>query len=89
MCFLVVTKESERELGLTCVRGFLHKSIRVHRVSLVGAVERIESIPVIRIVQVLFEGHGDITGTLQSCQVMEEIEIVLIELVGAFEEFDH
>lgn len=89
MFFLVVTKESERELGLTCVRVSLHKSIRVHRVSLVGGVERIESIPVIRIVQVLFEGHGDITGALQSRQVMEEIEIFLIELVGAFEEFDH
>jgi hypothetical protein len=56
---------------------------------LVGAVERIKSVLVIRIVQVLFEAHGQIASASQICQVTEEMEIVLIESVGAFEELYH
>jgi hypothetical protein len=86
--FLVVAEESEREVGHACLVSALHESVWIRRVGFVGAVERVESVLGIRIVQVLFEAHGQIASTSRICQVMEVIEVVLIRSVGEYEKLD-
>ena len=56
---------------------------------LIGTIERVISVVVVRIFQVFFEAQLNVTGVSQTNQIMEEIEVVFVKVVGAFQELDH
>lgn len=43
----------------------------------------------VRIFQVLFEAQLNVAGMSQANQIMKEIEVVFVKVVGAFQELDH
>jgi len=67
----------------------LHQAIWFRCVCLIVAIESVISVVIGGIFQVLFKAHLDITGVSQASQIVEEVEVVLVEMVGVFQKLDH
>ena len=97
MCLLIIAKNLVCDLWhegiylycITEIQVHLHQAIWFRCVCLIGAIESIIPVIVVRIVQVLLEAQLDVASMSQTSQVMEEIEVVFMEVIGAFQKLDH
>lgn len=55
---------------------------------LIGTIQSVISVVIVKVFQVLFEAQFDVAGVSQTNKIMEEIEVVFVTVVGAFQELN-
>ena len=74
---------------MTETNVYLHQAIWFRGVGLIGTIQSVIPVFVVKIFQVLFEAKLNVASVSQTNQIMEEIEVVFVKVIDAFQELDH